>query len=104
MGEPNQRQFLVQVLVNVTIFFATIVITYGVLSNVAGWNPEKKLDASKRRLSLLQVFLLVLLVTTISTIMCFRCNPIKEGIFSGVVFVLVLKSFYQWNHYRGTTA
>lgn len=92
--------FLLQLVINITVFFATILITYGIVTHGLGWKPESKLAPSKRGLTWPQIFVLVLTISILSATLCFKCNAIKEGVVSGVLFVLVLKAFYEWNAMR----
>lgn len=86
----DNAAIIVHIVLNVAIFLASFMISY-IMVSVAGWDPRSKLPKDKREFSFPELFVLLIIFTTLSVVICFRCGLVKDGIVSGIILMLIVK-------------
>lgn len=86
----DKTAIIIHIVLNVAIFLASFMISY-ILVSLIGWDPRSKLPQDKREFSFPELFVVLLIFTTLSVFICFRCGLVKDGIVSGIILMLIVK-------------
>lgn len=81
---------LIAVIVNVTVFLLSLFFTLFVFAAL-GWRPRDK----SKPFNIVEIFLLIILLTLIMTVVCFRCSVVVDGLVAGVVLAVLLNVGYE---------
>lgn len=84
------HHFVLGVVVNLVVFLTTFLVSKMIFERL-GWKPRK----NQKGLKLWELFVVLLAFVLFTTVVCYRCNVVVDGIVAGVVLAVLINVVHE---------